>query len=128
MSLRRSSIHSTGDTDDEQLLELTTASDQQHERFRMRTVDGSLIRLDMNEDKQSETDTESHLSEAPMEPTIIAHHACRDAPARYVIATWAFFGFFCLYATRVNLSLAIVAMVRYFLSMKRNEVDRIREK
>ncbi|CAF2977804.1 unnamed protein product, partial [Rotaria sp. Silwood2] len=32
-------------------------------------------------------------------------------PARYTIAMWAFFGFFCLYAMRVNLSVAIVAMV-----------------
>jgi ACS family sodium-dependent inorganic phosphate cotransporter-like MFS transporter 5 len=32
-------------------------------------------------------------------------------PARYIIAVWAFLGFFCVYAMRVNLSVAIVAMV-----------------
>lgn len=37
-----------------------------------------------------------------------------DVPARYVLAIWAFFGFFCLYAMRVNLSVAIVAMVSWF--------------
>ncbi|CAF4673744.1 unnamed protein product, partial [Rotaria sp. Silwood2] len=36
---------------------------------------------------------------------------CAYVPARYTIAMWAFFGFFCLYAMRVNLSVAIVAMV-----------------
>lgn len=39
--------------------------------------------------------------------------ACMRFPARYSIAIWAFFGFFCLYAMRVNLSVAIVAMVRH---------------
>jgi hypothetical protein len=32
-------------------------------------------------------------------------------PARYIMAVWAFLGFFCVYAMRVNLSVAIVAMV-----------------
>ncbi|CAF0779789.1 unnamed protein product [Didymodactylos carnosus] len=36
---------------------------------------------------------------------------CKNINARYVIATWAFMGFICLYALRVNLSVAIVAMV-----------------
>jgi hypothetical protein len=31
--------------------------------------------------------------------------------ARYIMAVWVFLGFFCVYAMRVNLSVAIVAMV-----------------
>jgi hypothetical protein len=36
-----------------------------------------------------------------------------NIPARYIIAIWAFFGFICLYSMRVNLSVAIVAMVSF---------------
>lgn len=44
--------------------------------------------------------------------------SCPYVPARYVLAFWAFLGFICLYAMRVNLSVAIVAMVRMILSWK----------
>lgn len=43
-------------------------------------------------------------------------------PARYVIAIWAFLGFLCLYAVRVNLSVAIVAMVKPS-NTKNNTID-----
>ncbi|CAF1437186.1 unnamed protein product [Didymodactylos carnosus] len=36
---------------------------------------------------------------------------CKSMKTRYVIAIWAFFGFFCGFTIRVNLSVAIVAMV-----------------
>lgn len=45
--------------------------------------------------------------------------SCLYIPARYVLAIWAFLGFFCLYAMRVNLSVAIVAMVRISLAWER---------
>ncbi|CAF4919716.1 unnamed protein product [Rotaria sp. Silwood1] len=51
------------------------------------------------------------LSKHQIEPSSSGIILCANIPARYTIAIWAFFGFFCLYAMRVNLSIAIVAMV-----------------
>lgn len=53
----------------------------------------------------------SSLDEYNVEPAPAGAFLCGGIPARYSIAIWAFFGFFCLYSMRVNLSVAIVAMV-----------------
>ena len=108
MSERRSSIHSNHD-DDEQLLALTNTSDQRHERILLTTVDDPIIGANSADDKES--DSEPLLEELQLEEHIPRTSICTNAPARYTTAIWAFFGFFCLYAMRVNLSLAIVAMV-----------------
>jgi hypothetical protein len=106
---RRSSIHSTNGDDDEQLLALTSASEQRHERILLTTVDEPIVGIISTDEKES--DTEFLLDETEVEPHITRTALCSNAPARYVTAIWAFFGFFCLYAMRVNLSVAVVAMV-----------------
>ncbi|CAF1327020.1 unnamed protein product [Adineta ricciae] len=108
---RRSSIHSDtrDDDDDEALLSVTTASDHQHERIKLSTLDDAAPVHDSDYTKDS--DTEFLLDEVRINPSVGDNLICAKAPARYIIAIWAFFGFFCLYAMRVNLSVAIVAMV-----------------
>ena len=108
---RRSSIHSDtrDDDDDEALLSDTTASDHQHERIKLSTLDDAAPMHDSDYTKDS--DTEFLLDEVRIDPSVGGNLICAQAPARYIVAIWAFFGFFCLYAMRVNLSVAIVAMV-----------------
>ncbi|CAF0742789.1 unnamed protein product [Adineta steineri] len=113
MNERRSSIHSDtkdDDDDDDQLLGLTTESERQHERMILNTIDEPTIGINATHTKEL-SDTEPLLDEIRVEPPTGGTFMCSDAPARYVVAIWAFFGFFCLYAMRVNLSVAIVAMV-----------------
>jgi hypothetical protein len=97
------------DDDDEQLLELTTASDQHHERILLNIVNEPTTGINSTDDRDSDTDL--LIDETQIEPLVTNTIICSKAPARYIIAIWAFFGFFCLYAMRVNMSVAIVAMV-----------------
>lgn len=60
------------------------------------------------------------LNDYNVDPPRDKRHCCHQIPARYALAIWAFFGFVCLYAMRVNLSVAIVAMVN-----ARNQYDRL---
>jgi hypothetical protein len=87
---RRSSIHSDGDTSDEPLIGINTTDIK-------------------------ESDTEPLLDEIGVDPPTAGSFICPNTPTRYIIAIWAFFGFFCLYAMRVNLSVAIVAMVSIWI-------------
>jgi len=109
---RRSSIHSDTrhDDDDDELLELTTTSDQGHERILLHIIDEPIVGIHSSDEKES--DAEHLLDEIQVETSIKRTVRCSNPPARYIIAIWAFFGFFCLYAMRINLSVAIVAMVR----------------
>lgn len=109
---RRSSIHSDArhDDDDEQLLELTTPTHQGQNRISLNIIDEPILAINSPDDK--DTDTENLLDEIQVDPPATGTFLCSKTPARYAIAIWAFFGFFCLYAMRVNLSVAIVAMVR----------------
>lgn len=59
------------------------------------------------------------LNDYSVDPPKNKRHCCEQIPARYALAVWAFFGFVCLYAMRVNLSVAIVAMVRRSISEKK---------
>lgn len=52
------------------------------------------------------------LSSDLSEDDLKQSHKC-DIPARYTLVALSFCGFFCLFALRVNLSVAIVAMVNY---------------
>jgi hypothetical protein len=61
---------------------------------------------DPDDDKDRET--QPLLDECRVESS---SGVCCPCPARYTMAIWAFLGFFCLYSMRVNLSVAIVAMV-----------------
>lgn len=94
MSGRRSSIHSDTENDDEPLI----------------CINNTDLNVKNNDDDRL-SETETLLDEVRVEPALTSSHCCANAPARYIIAGWAFFGFFSYYAVRVNLSLAIVAMV-----------------
>lgn len=118
MSERRSSIHSDRESEDEPLLALTTESAQDQERFLLKTIDPSSTGINTIQDDEQNSETETLLDEAQVEPALTSTHCCTNAPARYIIAAWAFFGFFCLFALRVNLSVAIVAMVCRHLSSR----------
>jgi len=111
---RHPSIHSYTKNNDDQLLELTTPSNQGQERISLDILDEPMIGINSSDDKES--DIEQLLDEDHIEPSVTGTFQCSKLPARYITAIWAFFGFFCLYAMRVNLSVAVVAMVR--LSMR----------
>lgn len=111
---RRSSIHSDVDDGDDTLLLCANNSDQQYELFPLGPIDDSLLQL--NGSRESESDDNEPLLSRDQRDQVIekTSHRCSYVPARYMIAIWAFFGFFCLFAMRVNLSIAIVAMVSRF--------------
>jgi hypothetical protein len=67
---------------------------------------------------ENEEATVPLLNEYIVESPLSGSLRCAFIPARYVIAIWAFFGFFCLYALRVNLSVAIVAMVSQSVDLR----------
>ena len=113
MTERYSSFPSkTKNADDDQLLDITTTSAQGQERILVDILDEPIVDINSPDNKDSETQEllAEYYVRAPTSGTI----QCSKAPARYIIALWAFFGFFCLYAMRVNLSVAIVAMVRVY--------------
>ncbi len=112
MTERRSSIHSNtkNDDDDDELLELGTTSNQGHERISLDVLHEPIGGINSSDDNES--DTEELLDEHEIQPPITGTIQCSNAPTRYIIAIWTFLGFFCLYAMRVNLSVAVVAMVR----------------
>ena len=109
MSERRSSVHSNTGLSDDQLLEVTTASARGQERILLNVLDEPMIGINTSDEKES--DTEQLLDDDPTQPIPTGTFQCSKVPARYITAIWAFFGFFCLYAMRVNLSVAVVAMV-----------------
>lgn len=111
MTERRSSVRSNISNDnDDQLLDITTTSAQRQERDSLNVPYQTIAGINSRNDKDSDTEEllSEHHVQAPSSDTV--HRS--KVPARYVTAIWAFFGFFCLYAMRVNLSVAIVAMVR----------------
>ncbi|CAF0896386.1 unnamed protein product [Rotaria sordida] len=87
----------------------TSSSDQQYNQIIVNTSEDLLI--DNSTIDDSERETQPLLDEYKVEPSSSGFIVCSNLPARYALAMWAFFGFFCLYAMRVNLSVAIVAMV-----------------
>lgn len=117
---KRSSIHSdvrnNNDDDDEQLLELTSPLHDGHENISLNIIDEPIIGINSDGDKDSDID--NLLGEMQIDQPISNSSRCSNVPARYVIAIWIFFGFFCLYAMQVNLSIAIVAMVRLLENVK----------
>jgi hypothetical protein len=111
MSETRSSIHSVArNDDDEHLLELTTGSNLGHEKILLNMIDEPMIGINAPDNRES--DTEDLLDDIQEESPTTSTSRCSNIPTRYVTAIWAFFGFFTLYAMRVNLSVAIVGMVR----------------
>lgn len=103
----RHSIHSSnGSEDEDQPLLNNISPEQQHERIILNAPDDSIVGRNTINDEERET--RPLLDEYTVEPGFLL---CAKLPARYALAIWAFFGFICLYAMRVNLSVAIVAMV-----------------
>lgn len=69
-----------------------------------RNYNNNVLNADLIDDKDRET--QPLLNDGQVE---LSSGVC--CPSRYVMAIWVFLGFFCVYAMRVNLSVAIVAMV-----------------
>ncbi|CAF3044070.1 unnamed protein product [Rotaria sp. Silwood2] len=87
----------------------TSSSEQQYNRIIVdASEDSATISSTIN---TTEIETDPLLDEYQVEPSSAGFFLCSKLHARYTVAIWAFFGFFCLYAMRVNLSVAIVAMV-----------------
>ncbi|CAF4409941.1 unnamed protein product [Rotaria sp. Silwood2] len=107
---RCSSMRSETKTDDDNdPLLISRTDDQQHEPILINILNETIV--DTNSINEENSVTEPLLNENRVESPVTGTFLCSNIPARYIIATWAFFGFFCLYAMRVNLSVAIVAMV-----------------
>jgi len=107
------SIHtinsSNGSEDEDQPLIFNRPTEQLHQRVILNGPEDSTVGINKSNDEERET--RPLLDEYIVEPTPAGYLLCSSLPARYAIALWAFMGFFCLYAMRVNLSVAIVAMV-----------------
>lgn len=69
----------------------------------------SIGRINAIDDKDREA--EPLLDIRQLDASSSSSSSCANIPSRYMLAFWAFFGFFALYAMRVNMSVAIVAMV-----------------
>ena len=111
MEKRYASIYSGLETDDDEpLLALTNDSDRYQTSIPLRTINDPMATSSTTREQQVNAD--DVLTSIPTGLSPPVKWTCASIPARYITAAWAFFGFFCLYAVRVNLSLAIVAMVR----------------
>ena len=115
MTDQRSTIHSRArnDDDDDQLLDVEAASTHGQKGISSDIVDEPII--DINSPDDEDFDTEPLLNKDQVRTPTTGISKCCNPPARYVIAVWAFLGYCCLYAMRVNLSVAIVAMVRILM-------------
>lgn len=105
----RRNINLSDDSGDEQPLIQERAPAQRYQSPAINSTVGLLV--DSKTIDEQDRETRPLLDEYNVEPSPAAFFLCARVPARYVTAIWAFFGFFCLYAMRVNLSVAIVAMV-----------------
>lgn len=65
----------------------------------------------LEEEEIKDSEHKSLLGYADIERSDQQGNFFQRIRARYVVATWTFFGFLCLYMLRVNLSVAIVAMI-----------------
>jgi hypothetical protein len=112
MRSRQASVNSANRfEDDQQPLTYTTSPHLQHDYIMLHANEDRVAETNINDDK-ADRETEPLLDIYQVEPSASGFSLCSNIPARYTIAIWAFFGFFSLYAMRVNLSVAIVAMVR----------------
>ncbi len=103
-------IHSMNGSDDEdQPLLHNRSPEQQQARVILSTHEDPI--LGINTIDNEERETQPLLDKCNVESSRSSFLLCTNMPARYTIAIWVFIGFFCSYAARVNLSVAIVAMV-----------------
>lgn len=102
---RHSSIHSKTKNDDDSLV----IPNEQIESSLRNVINEAFERMGSTNEKPFETNR--LIDETRTEIPVTSNFQCSNISSRYIIAIWAFFGFFCMYAMRVNLSVAIVAMV-----------------
>ncbi len=106
----RHNINLSNESEDEdQTWVYSKSPEQQYEHIISHTPADSIVGINTIDDEERET--QPLLDEYKVESSSSGFLLCTNMPARYTIAIWVFFGFFCLYAMRVNLSMAIVAMV-----------------
>lgn len=107
---RRSSIHTSSDDDDEKMI----VGEKNTRRFSGRKPPCLLKNpaFGIHQGSETESDCEPLVINSNEKLDLSTNESFCYLPTRYAVAIWAFFGFFCLYAIRVNLSIAIVAMVR----------------
>ncbi|CAF1352641.1 unnamed protein product [Adineta ricciae] len=111
MRAKPSNIDSQYESDDDQnsLKHNESSPDPHYHRTVVNPYENSVGRINSVDDRERET--EPLLDINKVEPVSTSYLPCTKISSRYVLAIWAFFGFFALYAMRVNLSVAIVAMV-----------------
>ncbi len=109
----RHNINSLNESEDEEQTPIYNRRPQQHhDRTKLIADEDSITGI--NKIENDDRETLPLLAEYAVDPSPAGFLLCTKLPARYAIAIWAFFGFFCLYSMRVNLSVAIVAMVSQF--------------
>ncbi|CAF3872931.1 unnamed protein product [Rotaria sp. Silwood1] len=91
-----------------QTIDISSSEEQHYHNIAHASEDSELVNSTINNKAK---EVKSLLEEYQVEPSSSGLFLCSNLSARCTIAIWAFFGFFCLYAMRVNLSVAIVAMV-----------------
>jgi hypothetical protein len=112
MRSRQASVNSANRfEDDQQPLTYTTLPHLQHDHIMLHTNEDRVAEINIKDEKD-DGETEPLLDTYQVEPSASGFSLFSHISTRYIIAIWAFFGFFSLYAMRVNLSVAIVAMVR----------------
>jgi hypothetical protein len=109
MDLNHNIDASNENQDEAQPLLYNRPPEPHHDRTISNSAEDRIVGINTIDDEDKET--QPLLDEYTVEPSPAGFFLCRNIPARYSIAIWAFFGFVCLYAMRVNLSVAIVAMV-----------------
>ncbi|CAF1348080.1 unnamed protein product [Adineta ricciae] len=111
MRAKPSNIDSQYESDDDQnsLIGNESSPDPDYHRTVVNPYENSVRRINSVDDRERET--EPLLDINKVEPVSTSYLPCTNISSRYVLAIWAFFGFFALYSMRVNLSVAIVAMV-----------------
>jgi hypothetical protein len=100
---------SNGSEDEDQPSIYNRSTEQSNQRIILNAPEDSIVGINKIDDEERET--QPLLDEYTVKPSPAGFLLCTNLPARYALALWAFMGFFCLYAMRVNLSVAIVAMV-----------------
>jgi hypothetical protein len=109
MISKHSTNSSNGSDDEDQPLLHNRSPEQQQACIILNGLEDPIVGINTIDNEERET--QPLLDEYNVKPSLSCFLLCTNMPARYTIAIWAFFGFFCSYAMRVNLSVAIVAMV-----------------
>lgn len=102
MNSKHNTNSSNGSDDEVQPLLHNRYPEQQQARTILNTHEDLIIGINTIDNEERPLVDEDNVESLSL---------CTNMPKRYAVAIWAFFGFLCLYSIRVNLSVAIVAMV-----------------